>query len=178
MNVTKPLLLIGFRGTGKTTIAALLGDALRRPVLDTDHLITVCKGRTIAELFRDEGEAYFRDRETECLREALNAEPHIISTGGGVVLREENRQLLKGCYVVWLRAAAETLWQRLQIDPDTARRPPLTHLPAREEIEHLLASREPLYAACAHFTVDTDRLSPQDSVDLIVRHLSQDPAWT
>src|SRR5262245_37379895 len=145
---------------------------------DTDRFITEREGKTIAELFRDQGETYFRDVETEVLRELLRRPPQIISTGGGIVLREANVELLRQAHVIWLRASLNTLWQRLKGKPNTPARPPPTALPPRAESAHLLTVREPLYAACAHFTVDTDRLSPQDSVDVILTHLSRTPSWT
>jgi shikimate kinase len=172
------LFLIGYRGTGKSTLARHLSRRLHCPQVDMDRFIIEREGRTIAEIFRDSGEASFRDLETAALRELLERPRHIISTGGGVVLREVNRELLRSGLVIWLRASVENLWQRLKGKPSQAARPALTGLPLRDEIAQLLAERDPLYAACADFTVDTDRLNPQDSVDVIVAHLSRTPSWT
>jgi shikimate kinase len=92
--------------------------------------------------------------------------PHVIATGGGVVLRENNRKRLRGSgLVVWLTAQAETIHRRLQGDPSTwDRRPALTAAPAREEIAELLRLREPQYRSCAHLTVSTESRTPGEIV--------------
>src|SRR4029079_2417857 len=104
----KHLLLIGYRGTGKTPVATLLAQELNCPVVDTDRLIAEREGKSIAVIFRDHGEPYFRDRETEALQLALQSPPQFISTGGGIVLREANRDLLRQGQVIWLRASLDT----------------------------------------------------------------------
>lgn len=157
-----PLYLIGYRGTGKTTVARLLAARLGWPWHDADAALEERFGRTIREIFADEGEPYFRDKETIILQE-LAASPHaVIATGGGVVLRPDNRDVLKRGTVVWLTAPASVLWQRLQADATTAERRPNLAQGGLAEIETLLAARVPLYEACADWQIDTTERSPEE----------------
>jgi shikimate kinase len=127
---------------------------------------------TIRQIFAEEGEAAFRDREQELLEDLCRRRQHVIATGGGVVLRDVNRERLKRAgFCVWLSADAHTIWLRLQADATTAeRRPPLT-VGGRDEVEQLLRIRTPLYRVCADLTVDTVGRSPADITDEIVRSL-------
>ena len=138
--------LIGYRATGKTTVARILAELLGWTCVDADQVLEERHGRTIRRIFAEEGEAGFRDKEAALLEEFCNKERQVIATGGGVVLRESNRQRLQGAgWVVWLTADAQTLWQRLQGDPTSMeRRPPLT-VGGLAEIEEVLRLREPLY---------------------------------
>jgi shikimate kinase len=163
--------LIGYRGTGKTTVGKLVAAALNFTFIDADAALEERLGRSIREIFATEGESYFRDRESEILAELCQGDRQVLSLGGGVVLREGNRhQLREVCQrVVWLQADIEILVERLHGDPATAaQRPPLTSLPGRAEIEQLLAQRTPLYAECAEFTIDTSHRSPEHIAQEIV----------
>lgn len=155
------LFLIGYRGTGKTTVARLLAPRLGWDWLDADQTLEERHGRTIRQIFAEEGEASFRDKEAAVLEEVCTRERIVVATGGGVILREDNRFRLKRGYVVWLRADAETLWQRLQQDAATAQRRPNLAQGGLEEIAQLLSRRAPLYAKCADLVVDADR-SPEE----------------
>lgn len=164
------LALIGYRGSGKSTIGPLIGSLGNLDVFDADLLIEDSTGQSIREIFVDRGESGFRDLETATLRRLLSQPPAILSLGGGVILREENRQLLKSCFTVWLTAPLEVLLTRLEADAEKlAQRPSLTGLPAAEEVERLLAEREPLYAACADFTVRTDLVSVESAAKSILQ---------
>lgn len=166
------IFLIGYRGTGKSTVAALLSRRLAWDWVDADALLEQRARMTIRQIFAEEGEAAFRDREQALLEELGRRQRHVIATGGGVVLREANRQFLKQAGLcIWLSADAATIWQRLEADATTAeRRPPLT-VGGRDEVEQLLQSREPLYRACADLSVDTVGRPPRDIVDEVMRKL-------
>jgi len=155
--------LIGYRGTGKTTVGRLLAARLGWDFVDADDHIETVAGRTIAEIFAVEGEAGFRDREAAAIRDLCGRERLVLATGGGAVLRSANRELLRSAgLVVWLTATPETAWARLQNDPTTsARRPNLTANGGIEEVRTLLAARSPLYEELAHFVADADTPSPE-----------------
>jgi shikimate kinase len=153
--------LIGYRGSGKTTVGRLLAALLGRACVDCDDLIEAAAGKSIREIFADEGEAGFRDREqSEIAQLAGQAEsrPMVVSLGGGAILREANRDAIRGSgRSIWLTASPKTLIARMQADATTAeRRPRLSALSDYEEIVALLAQRRPLYEMVAEKTVDTD----------------------
>lgn len=163
------IFLIGYRGTGKTTVGRLLAARLGWAFTDADDHTEATAGRTIADIFAAEGEAGFRDRESATLAELARRDRHVVSTGGGVVLRPANRELLRAGFVVWLAADPHTIWARLQTDPTTAaRRPKLTAAGGVEEVRQLVAAREPLYREAAAVRIPTDTLSPEAVADAIL----------
>ncbi len=143
--------LIGYRGSGKSTLAAPLANRLGWDWVDADVEIERQAGKTIAEIFREDGEAVFRGWEREILAELLTKNHRIIAAGGGAVLDPDTRAKMREAgLVVWLRASLKTLTERIAGDPTTGqRRPNLTSVGGSAEIETLLAQREPLYRACA-----------------------------
>jgi shikimate kinase len=150
------IFLVGYRGSGKTTVARLLAEQLHWAWIDADVVLEARHGLDIRQIFAEEGEAGFRDKESSLIGEFCQLREHVVATGGGIVLRPENRQRLREAgRVVWLTADPQTLWKRLQQDVTTAqRRPPLT-IGGLAEVEELLRVREPLYRDCAHVVVDT-----------------------
>lgn len=161
--------LIGYRGTGKTTVAQLLATRLGFDWIDADVEIERVAGKTIAAIFEESGEATFRDLEAEVVAQLCGREQTVVALGGGAVLREENRVCLENCcLVVWLKASAEVIAQRVLGDPTTAaRRPNLTNHGGRTEIDQLLLQREPIYRACATLEVDTEDRTPAEIADQI-----------
>lgn len=149
------LVLIGFMGSGKTTVGRQLQEQLGYPLLDTDLAIEEREGRSIREIFADQGEEAFRDMESTLLSElaAQEATSRILSTGGGIIGREANRALLRQLgFVVWLKAPAETILQR------TARnnaRPLLQTDDPETAVKRLMAEREPLYRETSHLELET-----------------------
>jgi shikimate kinase len=156
------IILIGYRGTGKSTVGRLLADRLGWTFRDADTELETRAGRTVAEIFAAEGEPGFRDREAAVLADLVTRPDHVIATGGGVVLRPANRDLLRAAgFIAWLQAPPEVVWERLQSDPVTAaRRPPLT-TGGFGEVVDLMAVREPLYRAVAAAAVDAGGPSPE-----------------
>jgi shikimate kinase len=148
--------LIGPRGSGKTTIARRLAEHLSWQWIDADDVLERRAGRSVRAIFAEEGETGFRDREAAVLRELCALPRHVIATGGGAVLREDNRNLLRmSARVVLLSADADTLWSRMIGDADTPERRPALLGGGREEVEEILRRREALYRSCAHWTVST-----------------------
>jgi shikimate kinase len=155
------LFLIGYRGTGKSTVAWLVAARLGWDWLDADELLEQRAGCSIRQIFAQEGETGFRDKESVLLGELCQRRRLVVATGGGVILREENRMHLRAGLVVWLTADAETLWNRLQGDAATRERRPDLAQGGRAEVEELLRKRAPLYAACANFIIDATQPAEQ-----------------
>lgn len=152
----KNIILTGFMGCGKTTVGIRLSYRLRLTMEDTDKLIEKEEGRTISEIFRTDGEPFFRELETECLKKLLTtAKNKIISVGGGLPVKEENRVLLKQLgTVVYLRAGAETIYERTKHDTS---RPLLQGEDPQGKIRTLLAAREAVYESAADIIIDVDK---------------------
>jgi len=168
------LFLIGYRGTGKTTVARLLAEKLGWKWLDADDVLETRFGRSIRAIFADEGETGFREKETAVLADLCKLQNHVVATGGGVIMRSENReQMRQAGLVVWLYADADTLWKRLQTDASTSERRPDLTCGGLAEIEQLLAVRQPRYAACAHLSVDTAGREPLEVVDELLQKMVQ-----
>ncbi|MBL0422328.1 shikimate kinase [Ramlibacter sp. AW1] len=147
--------LIGLPGSGKTTIGRQLARRLGLPFVDTDEAIEQELGCSIRDFFEAEGEVAFRDVESRVLHRLTEGPPCLLSTGGGIVLRPENRQRLReACRVVYLRASANDLFRRLRHDQ---KRPLLQVADPLERLKALEAERGPLYRETAHFTVDAGR---------------------
>lgn len=164
--------LVGYRGTGKSTVAPKLAGRLGEPwtAVDMDPAIEARAGRSIADIFRDEGEAGFRKREQELLEEWARKSSLVIATGGGVVINPANRKLLSDGFAVWLTADPATILGRLNQDASTAgRRPALTTSTPLAEIEQLLARRTPWYREVAQLTLDT----VPEPLDLIVETIAR-----
>jgi len=169
------LFLIGYRGTGKTTIGELLAERIGWDFVDADVHLEASFGKTIKEIFAGEGEAGFRDKETLVLQELSKRERCVVGTGGGLILRDENRSLMReNGYAVWLKASVPTLAARIAADPMTAARRPNLAGGGSAEIEEMLRVREPLYRACADLEIDTEGQSPESIVQTILNawHLS------
>jgi shikimate kinase len=168
------LFLIGYRGTGKTSVARPLALRLGWDWVDADVEIELRAGKSIASIFADDGEPAFRDLEAQVLADLAKRDKLVVACGGGVVLRPENRDILKrGGQVVWLQAAVETIVERLAADVSTsARRPSLTRLGQADEVRHLLEEREPLYRECADVAIVTQGRDPSEIAEIIVQKLN------
>ena len=151
------LILIGFMGTGKTTIGKHVARSLGFRFVDTDTLIAKEAGKTIPEIFEEDGEEAFRRLESEILRRCAGRSEQVISTGGGIVTRPENVELLRSAgYVIWLKASAETIYERVRRNRN---RPLLQTEDPEETIRNLLAERIPAYEEATDFSITTDELT-------------------
>ena len=153
------IFLVGGRGAGKTTVGRRLAQALGCAFTDMDHFLCERAGKSVADMVAAEGWEGFRARERAALREAVaearGAAGAVIATGGGVVLDEGNRDFLReNGRVVWLSLPPEAAAERLAQSPLAAQRPSLTGKSLLEEVREVMEARAPLYAACAHHTVD------------------------
>lgn len=152
------LYLVGYRGSGKTTLAKHLSELLSLPWCDSDVEVETSEGCSIREIFDKHGETGFRDREVAAIDRLSQRPSSVIALGGGAILRPKNRQtVVRTGRCVWLTAAPEELAKRIYADVSSAeRRPALTNLGQLEEIRSLLARREPLYREVANLTIETD----------------------
>jgi shikimate kinase len=171
------IILIGYRGSGKTTVGRLLADRLSQSFVDSDQRIVAASGMDIRQIFERHGEEKFRDLEMAAVIELSELENHVVSLGGGALLREENRRAFaKGNHtIVYLRADALELHRRIHADKQTAaHRPSLTKLGGGiEEIRSVLTAREPIYRQAMSFELDVTRASPEQVVEMILKRISQ-----
>lgn len=165
--------LIGYRGSGKSSVAAPLAAALGWPWIDSDSELQRREGRSIRAMFAEEGEAYFRQQEQHLLAELFQQDRRVIAAGGGAVLSPATRRRMQTAGpVVWLRASLDSLEKRIGQDAATAgQRPNLTATGGRAEIAQVLAERDPLYRECATLSVETDHLAVDSVVCKILEHL-------
>lgn len=169
------IVLIGARGSGKTSIGCRLADRLWQTFIDVDDLIVRKAGKSIREIFAEDGEPHFRDLETEVVRDTSLLADHVIGLGGGTLMREENRRTLKeaGHKLIYLRCDPEELLRRTLADPRSVEtRPALTALGGGiEEVRHLLEQREPVYRSVMDAELDVTALSADEAVTHIARML-------
>ncbi|PFA62364.1 shikimate kinase [Bacillus sp. AFS015802] len=160
----EPIFLVGFMGVGKTTIGKHLGEVLNLPVIDLDHFIEDREKKTIKDIFHQHGESYFRDLEKRVLLE-LGNENAIITTGGGVVEREENRAFLQGNgFVFHLTCPFDALWGRLEGDKER----PLVQKNSKDQLMNLFERRFPLYESGSSVTIHTEDKSVEEVVQEIL----------
>ncbi len=167
------IVLIGFMGSGKTTIGIRLSYRMRRAIEDTDKLIERRLGKRISEVFAQEGEAFFRLQETALLKDLIEKRNHqIISVGGGTPVREENRELLKKLgTVVYFRAKPETIYERVKADTT---RPLLQCEDPLQKIRDLLQQRKEAYESCADIIIDVDGLSMDEVAEQVINASSKE----
>ncbi|MBI1797561.1 MAG: shikimate kinase [Candidatus Eisenbacteria bacterium] len=165
-SIDRPIALVGLMGAGKSAVARVLGERLGVVVADIDAFIEAEEDCPIAELFEREGEAYFRRREGEVLRQALEAGAQVIACGGGAVLDPAHRRLLRErCRVAWLEVTPAEALRRIG---SVAGRPVLAGADPGARLAALLASRAPLYAEVADDRIATDGRDAEQVADAVL----------
>ena len=164
------IVLIGFRGTGKSTVGRLLAKHLERDFIDSDKYIEDSTEKTIKSIFEEDGEEGFRKIEADTIAELSKADNKVISTGGGAVLKEDNvRNLKDNGFLVLLEATPEIIHNRIgQDEKTTQQRPSLTDKKPLDEIKHLIEQREHAYKNAADYTINTSYVSCEDIVNEII----------
>jgi 3-dehydroquinate synthase len=171
--VVDNIFLVGLMGAGKTTIGRALAKRLNKTFIDSDHEIEARTGASIPLIFEIEGEASFRHRESEVIRDLTAQTNIVLATGGGAILKPENRALLKSRgRVVYLRTSINSILQRTGHDRN---RPLLQTADPRAKLEQLSREREPLYMEVADFVVETGRPNVQLLVNTIIAQLEAPP---
>lgn len=167
------IVLIGYRGTGKTAVGKALSKRLGRQFYDADLFLEEKLGRTISDIVASEGWPFFREREKEVLREISATKSCIIATGGGAVMDKDNvRSLGKNGSFVLLKADIDTMIQRIQSDESSSQqRPDLLGSDIYEETRALLKQRMPVYEEVADFSLDTTNLTVDEVVEKILVRL-------
>lgn len=162
----KNLFLIGYRGTGKTTLGKFIAKNLNKNFLDTDDLIVEIANKTIPEIFKDDGEEKFREYETKALKKASEMKNTIIGCGGGVIVNDRNFKILSTGVVCLLTSDKKEIFKRIYNDSN---RPALTNKNPMEEIEYLLKVRGPLYKKAADFEIDTTHFTKKELSNQIIK---------
>ena len=168
--------LIGYRGCGKSSVGPLLAQRLQYDCVDSDDEIERVAGKSISDIFADDGEATFRRMETDVLNNLFSRRSLVVAAGGGAILSDLNRQRMKEAGpVVWLQASAETLTSRIQHDESSdSRRPSLTGKSVLEEVADVLKSRLAQYSDASTIIVDADAGTPDEITDVIVSKIGSE----
>jgi len=169
------IVLIGFRGTGKSTVGRLLAKRLERDFIDSDKYIESSTGKTIKIIFEDDGEEGFRKIEAGAIAELSKVDNRVISAGGGAVIKEENINNLKdNGFLVLLEATPEIIHSRIaQDEKTTQQRPSLTDKKPLDEIKHLIEQREHSYKNAADYIINTSYISCEDVVSEIITRVNK-----
>ena len=155
----KNVYLIGMMGSGKTTTGRVLAKLLSIPLVDLDELIVQKAGHSINDIFKTEGESYFRNLETEILKQVSNSSDQVVATGGGIVIDPENRNRLKTTgLVIYLKTNTNVLWERVKSKKD---RPLLATSDPKQTFLELFQSRSPLYVENSQMVFATDYKTPE-----------------
>ena len=170
------IVLIGFMGSGKTSIGRLVAQRLGFQFIDTDAVIVEQAGMQVPEIFERHGEAWFREQETAALRSRLSIlNRTVISTGGGIVTRQENHALLRELgFVVWLTASEDVIFERVSRNK---KRPLLQTADPRQTVHTLLKVRQPHYEAVAQCTLDTTVLSHEATASALIAEARRAFSW-
>ncbi len=168
------VILIGYRGTGKSAVGRRLAERLRMPFYDTDELIEREAARSIKDMVEKEGWEYFRKKECKIIRRLAALQIGVVATGGGAVSDQGNCDILKEQGIlIWLKADMPTISERIRGDgTSNGRRPPLLHDETCEEKEDILGQRLPIYRRLADFSIDTTDKSIDEIADAVCLFLS------
>lgn len=164
----KNIILVGFMGSGKTTVGKVLANTLGYNFIDTDHLVVKNEGADIPFIFETRGEGYFRKAESSALNQAIKQQDCVVATGGGIVTTPENKVILRQGFVVYLEASPQQIYQNVKDDQS---RPLLKEKDVYGKICTMLKDRQGLYEQVAHFTLKVDEKTPEEICKLILNNI-------
>ena len=169
------IILIGYRGTGKSSVGKGLAEKLQLPFYDTDDLVEAAGGHSIREIVAESGWPFFRELEKKVVRELAGRPEGVVATGGGAVMDKGNADILKKMgTLIWLVADAETIAERILNDSHSSeKRPALTAKDVCRETEDILKERTPVYSRLADFSVDTEGKCVDEIVSEIYQFLKE-----
>ena len=162
------LFLIGYRGSGKSTVAPLIAGLINGDWVDVDDLVELSAEKPISQIFAEDGEAEFRQLEHDAIKSVAgptnDQSPLVVSLGGGAITFQNNREIIAaGGKTVYLRGSVDTLWQRINADPVSGdQRPNLTDKGGRAEVQQMLDARSEIYESNSDFQIDIDSLAPAE----------------
>lgn len=165
------IILIGFRGTGKSSVGKAIASHMKRRFIDADDYLEQTVGKRIKEIFAEGGEKLFRQIESEIIEELAHLDDVVIAAGGGAALKEENViNMKRNGFVVLLEADTETIYKRLTEDTEgQAQRPCLTDKNHYDEIKYLLEYRKPFYENASDYRIDTTKLSVNQLAEKVIK---------
>lgn len=164
-----PIVLIGVPGAGKTTVGQILADKLQMPFIDSDQVIEQESGKSISDIFVQDGESHFRLLEKNTIAKAMHNPEIVLSIGGGALLDADTRELVKQNVCIWLQAGLSQAVDRVGMN----RNRPLLLGNIRGQLADLMTAREPLYLECAKHAVDTNNMTPDQVADKIIQILGK-----
>jgi shikimate kinase len=160
------IILIGYRGTGKSTVGKILAEKTGLKLKNLDQMIIDKAGMGVPQIVENHGWDHFRDIESEVALEVCKQDSQIIDCGGGIIIREKNREILKNSGpVFWLTASIQVIIDRIS---DGAQRPSLTRKSFTDEVKDVLEERLPMYKDCSNHEIDTEKNQPKDSAKEIM----------
>ena len=169
------IVLIGFMGTGKTVVGQVLATRLHRKLIEVDAIIAKMDGKPIPDIFRDNGEIYFRELEIKAIKKAAAGEKRVIACGGGIVMNTINIDRLRATgIIVYLSASPEIILKRTKDDNN---RPLLDVKQPAERVRELMKFRKPFYDRAADLTINTSKLSIETVANKIIDRLKNDESF-
>ena len=164
-----PIILVGVPGAGKTTVGQILAGKLQTSFIDTDQVIEQESGKSISDIFIQDGEPHFRLLEKNTIAKAMQNPQAVLSIGGGALLDKDTRELVKKENCIWLQAGLSQAVDRVGMN----RNRPLLLGNVRGQLAELMTAREPLYIECAKHAVDTNNMAPEEVADKIIEILGK-----
>jgi shikimate kinase len=163
-----PIVLVGVPGAGKTTVGKLLAKSLKQEFFDSDRVIEAQAGKSVSDIFTQDGEPIFRKLEHDVIADLLQKSSVVIALGGGALGNDETRNLVKGTTAIWLVAGLAQAVDRVGMN----RNRPLLLGNVRGQLAELMNAREPFYKEVAKLTIDTSKLTPNEVVASILNELN------